>query len=69
MSAYAALKAVPVGSVATGRALFVLRGIRTLRRPERLALCWVHAVPHVVDTVLLASPARSRRSPASSRRR
>jgi uncharacterized membrane protein SirB2 len=35
--------------------LFVLRAIWRMRAPERLAARWVRVVPHVVDTVLLAS--------------
>jgi uncharacterized membrane protein SirB2 len=53
--AYAALKALHVGSVATSLALFVVRGIWMLIAPGYLALRWVRVVPHVVDTVLLAS--------------
>jgi uncharacterized membrane protein SirB2 len=54
-SAYAALKALHVGSVATSLALFVVRGIWMLTASGYLALRWVRVVPHVVDTVLLAS--------------
>jgi len=54
-SGYAALKLLHVGSVAATLALFVLRGALMLRAPERLARRWVRIVPHIVDTVLLAS--------------
>jgi uncharacterized membrane protein SirB2 len=54
-SAYAFLKALHVGCVAVSGALFALRGAWMLADPGRLALRWVRVVPHVVDTVLLAS--------------
>ncbi len=53
--AYTTLKALHVGSVATSLVLFVLRGIWMLHTSERLGRRWVRIVPHVVDTVLLAS--------------
>ncbi|MEO8302579.1 MAG: SirB2 family protein [Betaproteobacteria bacterium] len=54
-STYAVLKGLHVGSVATSLALFVLRGVWMLYFPTRLAQRWVRIVPHIVDTVLLAS--------------
>ncbi len=54
-SAYSALKAVHVRSVAVTFALFVLRGLWMLQSPELLRRRWVRIVPHIVDTVLLGS--------------
>jgi uncharacterized membrane protein SirB2 len=44
-----------MSAVAASYALFVVRGIWMMRAPERLRERWVKAVPHVVDTILLAS--------------
>ena len=52
---YSLLKSVHVTAVASSLSLFVLRAIWRMRAPERLAARWVRFVPHVVDTVLLAS--------------
>ena len=52
---YAALKAIHVGAVAMSYALFLLRGVWMIRGSARLHARWVKIVPHVVDTVLLAS--------------
>lgn len=52
---YLALKAVHVGSAAASLSLFITRGIWMMWTPERLQRGWVKIVPHVVDTVLLAS--------------
>jgi uncharacterized membrane protein SirB2 len=52
---YSAVKHVHMSAAAFSLALFVLRGIWMMRMPERLARRWVRIVPHVVDTVLLAS--------------
>ncbi len=52
---YLTLKSLHVGCVAVSYALFLLRGIWMIRRPERLRLRWVRTLPHVVDTVLLGS--------------
>lgn len=52
---YLALKAVHVASIATSYALFVVRGVWMLRGSPLLRRRWVKIVPHVVDTVLLAS--------------
>jgi uncharacterized membrane protein SirB2 len=54
-SFYGTLKALHVGCVALTIAFFVLRGAWMLAGSERLAERWVRIVPHVVDTVLLAS--------------
>ncbi len=52
---YASLKAIHVGAAATSLALFVVRGAWMLTAPDRLHRRWVRSVPHLVDTVLLAS--------------
>jgi uncharacterized membrane protein SirB2 len=52
---HATLKAVHVGAAALSVTLFVLRGFWRFAAPERLAARWVKIVPHVVDTILLAS--------------
>lgn len=52
---YTAVKTVHVAAAALTVTLFALRGAWMLRAPRRLALPWVRIVPHVVDTVLLAS--------------
>jgi uncharacterized membrane protein SirB2 len=52
---YASIKAVHMASVATSFALFAIRGAWRWRSPDRLRQRWVRIVPHVVDTVLLAS--------------
>jgi uncharacterized membrane protein SirB2 len=52
---YGAVKSAHVSAAALSIALFTLRGAWMLRAPERLQRRWVKIVPHVVDTVLLAS--------------
>ena len=52
---YLTLKSLHVGCVVVSYALFLLRGIWMMRRPEWLRLRWVRTLPHVVDTVLLGS--------------
>jgi len=52
---YAALKGLHVGCAAISLALFAVRGVWRMTAPARLARRWVRVVPHVVDTVLLAS--------------
>ncbi len=54
-SAYAVLKALHVGCAAASIAFFCVRGAWMLAAPERLRRNWVRVLPHVVDTVLLAS--------------
>jgi uncharacterized membrane protein SirB2 len=52
---YLALKSVHVSSVAASYVLFFTRGIWMMRVPHLLTRRWVRIVPHVVDTILLAS--------------
>ena len=52
---YAVLKLIHVGCVATSYALFVLRGVWMLWASPMLQRRWVRTLPHVVDTLLLAS--------------
>ena len=55
MPDYAAIKQVHVAAAGVSLALFVLRGAWRFASPERLAARWVRVVPHVIDTLLLAS--------------
>lgn len=52
---YLTLKAIHVSCIITSYALFVLRGIWMLHGSPLLEKRWVRIVPHVVDTLLLAS--------------
>ena len=52
---YASLKIVHVSCVAASYALFVVRGIWMMRESSHLQHRWVRIVPHLVDTLLLAS--------------
>ena len=52
---YATIKSVHVTSVVASYCLFTLRGLWMMRGSTMLAQRWVKIVPHVVDTVLLAS--------------
>jgi uncharacterized membrane protein SirB2 len=52
---YAFLKATHVACVALSYTLFFVRGVWMMRAPEMLLRRWVRIVPHVIDTVLLAS--------------
>jgi len=52
---YLVLKALHVASAAASLSLFVTRGVWMISAPERLQRRWVKIVPHIVDTVLLAS--------------
>ena len=52
---YATIKTVHTGAAALSFSLFALRGTWMLRAPERLRQRWVRIVPHVIDTLLLAS--------------
>ncbi|MBK7794083.1 MAG: SirB2 family protein [Betaproteobacteria bacterium] len=54
-SSYLAVKHLHVAAVAVSLGLFVVRGGWALWSPERLGRAWVRIVPHVVDTLLLAS--------------
>ena len=55
MPDYATLKSVHVGAVIVSIALFALRGGWMLAGSALLATRFARIVPHVVDTVLLAS--------------
>jgi len=52
---YATLKLLHVGSVALSGLFFVVRGVWMMRAPQRLTHAAVRILPHVIDTVLLAS--------------
>jgi uncharacterized membrane protein SirB2 len=52
---YLTLKTIHVGSVAMSYVLFFVRGVWMMRDSPRLHERWVRVVPHLVDTVLLAS--------------
>ena len=52
---YLVLKQLHQSMVATSLALFVLRGAWMMRGSPMLGARWVKVVPHVVDTLLLAS--------------
>jgi uncharacterized membrane protein SirB2 len=52
---YLSLKITHVSCVALSYVLFVARGVWMLRGSALLQQRWVKIVPHVVDTVLLAS--------------
>ena len=54
-AAYPALKAVHVGSATVSVGLFAIRGAWMMYAPGDLSRRWVKIVPHIVDTVLLAS--------------
>jgi uncharacterized membrane protein SirB2 len=53
--AYLALKYLHVACVVLSYALFLVRGVWAMRSSPLLVQRWVRIVPHVVDTVLLAS--------------
>ena len=52
---YVSLKITHVSCVALSYALFVVRGMWMMRGSGLLQRRWVKIVPHVIDTVLLAS--------------
>lgn len=52
---YIALKHLHVTFVALSGLLFLVRGIWMLRDSPRLQQRWARVVPHIVDTLLLAS--------------
>lgn len=52
---YALLKNLHLACVVLSGAGFVLRGVWMMQGSPMLARRWVRVVPHVVDTVLLAS--------------
>lgn len=55
VAAYTALKYLHVACVVLSGAGFVLRGIWMMRGSPVLPRRWVRVLPHVLDTVLLAS--------------
>lgn len=55
VATYALLKILHVACVALSGTGFVLRGVWMMQGSPMLAHRWVRVVPHVVDTVLLAS--------------
>ena len=55
MGAYGALKHLHLATVAISLGLFVLRGCWMLVDSSRLQMRWARVLPHVNDTVLLAS--------------
>lgn len=52
---YLAFKHLHLTSVAISATLFIVRGLLMLWRPGALQARWARVLPHVVDTVLLAS--------------
>ncbi len=52
---YLGLKHLHVTCAALSLGLFLLRGWWMVSKPARLQQRWVRIVPHVIDTVLLAS--------------
>lgn len=54
---YLEVKALHVACVAASYGLFVVRGLWMMQRPALLMQRWVRVVPHVIDSVLLASAA------------
>ncbi|WP_034296055.1 SirB2 family protein [Herbaspirillum sp. RV1423] len=54
---YYAIKHFHLACAASSGSLFLLRGYWMLRNSTRLQQRWVRIVPHVVDTMLLASAA------------
>ena len=52
---YIAIKTLHIACASVSGSLFLLRGICMLRGSSALAQRWSRIVPHMVDTVLLAS--------------
>lgn len=52
---YALIKLVHLSSAALSISLFFIRGIWALQAPQYLRRRWVRIVPHLIDSVLLAS--------------
>ena len=52
---YATLKTIHVTSVVLSLGLFGMRLVWSWAAPARLERAWVRILPHVIDTVLLAS--------------
>ena len=55
MAYFSLLKQLHLASIAITLALFVLRGVWMMTAPARLQARWVRIVPHVNDSLLLAS--------------
>lgn len=55
MMSYALLKLIHVSAVLLSYLLFLTRGIWMMRASAQLQQRWVKIMPHVIDTVLLAS--------------
>lgn len=53
--AYSLLKQLHLSTIALTLALFVLRGVWMMRESPRLYARWVRIVPHLNDSLLLAS--------------
>jgi uncharacterized membrane protein SirB2 len=53
--AYSLLKQLHLSTIALTLALFVLRGVWMMRQSPRLQARWVRIVPHLNDSLLLAS--------------
>jgi len=52
---YFAIKHIHMTTVGLSYLLFLLRGVWMIRESPRLTDRWVRVVPHVIDTLLLAS--------------
>ena len=52
---YTAIKDIHIACVVLSGSLFLLRGIWALRESAMLRQRWVKVVPHIIDTLLLAS--------------
>jgi len=55
MAYFSLLKQLHLATIAITLALFVLRGVWMMTAPARLQARWVRIVPHVNDSLLLAS--------------
>lgn len=53
--AYSLLKQLHLGTIALTLALFILRGVWMMVESPRLQARWVRIVPHINDSLLLAS--------------
>jgi uncharacterized membrane protein SirB2 len=53
--AYSLLKQLHLSTIALTLALFILRGVWMLKGSPRLQARWVRIVPHINDSLLLAS--------------
>jgi len=52
---YSTVKQIHTSAAVASYALFFVRGLWMMRAPAVLASRWLKIVPHVIDTVLLAS--------------